>query len=164
MCVNRYIDWGRRHFPDLLIAGLFIGTAIELAVTSVDYDKAIIPFALASAPLLFLRHRFPLAAPTATFGCLVIFGAISNQAGNDLSFPFFCALGAMASFGAAEERRIAYAGLGIAFAAVAYVMHQFHNGLADIPWIVSFFLAAWFVAFFLKSRSRQTEEDRKSVV
>ncbi|HEX7311358.1 MAG TPA: histidine kinase [Gaiellaceae bacterium] len=159
--MNRYIEWGRRNFPDVLITGLIVGTVIELAVTSVDYNKAIIPFALAAAPLLFFRHRFPLAAPTATFICLAIFAAIANQAGNDLSFPFFCALGAMASFGAAEERRIAYAGLFIAFATLAYVMHEFHNGLSDIPWIVIFFLAAWFVAFFLKSRSRQTDELRE---
>jgi signal transduction histidine kinase len=159
--VNRYIDWGRRNFPDLLIAGLLLGTILELAVTSVNYNKAIIPLALAVAPTLFLRHRFPLGAPTAAFALLAAFAAISNQAGNDLSFPFFCALGAMATFGASEERRVAYAGVPIAFATLAYVMHEFHNGLGEIPWIAGFFIAAWCIGFFLSSRSRQTAELRE---
>ena len=28
-------------------------------------------------------------------------------------------------------------------------MLQFHNGLAEIPWISGFFVAAWLVGFFL---------------
>jgi signal transduction histidine kinase len=159
--VNRYIDWGRRNFPDLLIAGLMVGTVLELALTSVDYNNAIIPFALASAPPLFFRHRFPLGAPTATFALLAAFATVANEASNDLSFPFFCALGAMATFGSSEERRIAYTGLPIGFATVAYVVHQFHNGLSEIPWISGFFVAAWFIGFFLSSRSRQTAELRE---
>ena len=158
---NQVFEWGRRNFPDLLIAGLTLGTILELALTSVPYSKAIIPFALVSGPLLFLRHRFPLGAPTATFACLAGFASVSNQAGNDLSFPFFCALGAMASFGAAKERRIAYAGIPICFATVAYVVLQFHNGAGDIPWISGFFIAAWLIGFFLSSRTRQTEELRE---
>jgi signal transduction histidine kinase len=159
--VNRYIEWARGHFPDLLIAGLTLGTILELALTQVDYNKAVIPFALVAGPFLFLRHRFPFGAPTATFAALVGFASVSNQAGNDLSFPFFCAIGAMATFGAAKERRIAYAGIPIAFATVSYVVLQFHNGLGEIPWISGFFVAAWFVGFFLSSRSRQTEELRE---
>src|SRR3954447_12268844 len=49
--VERYIDWGRRNFPDLLIAGLTLGTIIELAVTQVAYNKAVIPAAVVSGPL-----------------------------------------------------------------------------------------------------------------
>jgi signal transduction histidine kinase len=90
-----------------------------------------------------------------------VFAAISNQAGNDLSFPFFCALAAMTTFGASEERRIAFAGAAIAFSTLAYVMHEFHNGLADIPWVTGFFVAAWCIGFFLSSRSRQTAELRE---
>ena len=159
--VNRYVDWGRRNFADLLIAGLTVGTILELALTTVDYNKAVIPVALVSGPLLFLRHRFPFGAPTATFAALALFATVSNLAGNDLSFPFFCALAAMATFGASEERRVAYAGFPIAFATVAYVMHQFHQGLGEIPWVGGFFIAAWFIGFFLSSRSRQTEELRE---
>jgi signal transduction histidine kinase len=159
--VEGYIDWGRRHFADLLIAGLTIGAILELALTSVDYSKASIPFVVAAGPLLFLRHRFPLGAPTATFAALAAFAATSNQAGNNLSFPFFCAIGAMASFGAAKERRIAYAGFAIAFATIAYVIHRFHNGISDIPFIVGVFIAAWCIGFFLSSRSRQTAELRE---
>jgi signal transduction histidine kinase len=158
---DRAIEWCRRNFSDLLIAGLTVGTIGELAFTSVDYPKAIIPFALVAGPLLFLRRRFPLAAPTATFVALAAFAAIAGVPGNDLSFPFFCALGAMATFGASEERRIAYAGAVIAFATLVYVMHEFHNGLSDIPWIAAFFGAAWLVGFFLSSRSRQTAELRE---
>jgi signal transduction histidine kinase len=159
--VNRYIDWGRRNFPDVLIAGLTIGTILELALTSVPYNKWIIPFALVSAPVLFFRRRFPLAAPATTFVSLAAFAAIAGAPGNDLSFPFFCALAAMATFGASEERRVAYAGFVIAFATIGYVSHQFHNGIRDIPWISGFFVAAWFVGFFLSSRSRQTAELRE---
>jgi signal transduction histidine kinase len=159
--VDRYVEWCRRNFADLLIAGLTVGTILELALTSVHYNKAIIPFALLAAPVLFFRRRFPLAAPTATFVLLAAFAAIAGQPGNDLSFPFFCALAAMATFGASEERRIAYAGAVLAFATLAYVMHTFHNGLADIPWITGFFTAAWLVGFFLGSRSRQTAELRE---
>jgi signal transduction histidine kinase len=154
--VNRYIEWGRHHAADVAIAGLTLGTILELAITSVPYDKAIIPFALAAGPVLFLRHRFPLGAPTATFALLAGFAAVSGQAGNDLSFPFFCALAAMATFGASEERRIAYAGIPIAFATLGYVAHQFHNGLSDLPWISGFFMAAWLAGFILSSRARQT--------
>ena len=161
MSVNRYIEWAQKNFADLLIAGLTLGTILELALTQVDYNKAVIPFALVAGPLLFLRHRFPFGAPTATFAALAAFASVSNQAANDLSFPFFCALGAMATFGASKERRIAYAGIPIAFATVAYVMLQFHNGLGEIPRVGGFFLAAWFVGFFLSSRSRQTEELRE---
>jgi signal transduction histidine kinase len=159
--VDRYIEWAQKNFPDLLIAGLTLGTILELALTQVDYNKAVIPFALVSGPLLFLRHRFPLGAPTATFAALAGFASVSNQAGNSLSFPFFCAIGAMATFGASKERRIAYAGIPIAFATVAYVMLQFHQGLGEIPWVAGFFIAAWLVGFFLSKRSRQTEELRE---
>ena len=144
-----------------MIAGLTVGTIVELAVTQVAYNKAVIPVALVSGPLLFLRHRFPFGAPTATFAALALFATVSNPAGNDLSFPFFCAIAAMATFGASEERRIAYSGFPIAFATVAYVMHEFDQGLGEIPWVGGFFIAAWFVGFFLKSRSRQTEELRE---
>jgi signal transduction histidine kinase len=159
--MTRYLDWGRQHAPDLAIAGLTIGTILELAFTSVDYNKAIIPFALAAPPALFLRRRFPLGAPTATFAFLVLFAWVSNQAGNDLSFPFFTAIAAMAIFGASEDRRVAYAGLPIAFAALGYVVHEFHNGIGDVPWIASFFIAAWLAGFILNARSRQTAELRE---
>lgn len=159
--MNRYIEWARRNVPDLAIAALTLGTALELALTSVDYDKAIIPFALVAAPVLFLRRRFPFGAPTATFAALAAFAWAGGISGNDLSFPFFCGLAAMATFGASEERRIAYAGLVIAFATLAYVMHAFHNGLPDIPWITGFFIAAWLTGFILNSRSRQTAELRE---
>ena len=161
MRMNRYTDWARRHAPDLAIAALTVGTILELVLTSVNYNKAIIPFALAAPPVLFFRHRFPLGAPTATFALLVAFAAVSTQPGNDLSFPFFCALAAMAIFGAAEERRVAYAGIPISFAALAYVVHKFHNGAGDIPWIGGFFLAAWLAGFILSARSRQTAELRE---
>jgi signal transduction histidine kinase len=161
VCVNRYFDWARRHVPDLAIVALTVGTILELVFTSVDYNKAIIPFAVAAAPVLLLRRRFPLGAPTATFALIVGFAAVSIQSGTDLSFPFFCALAAMAIFGASDERRVAYAGLPIAFAAVAFVWHKFHNHLSELPWVGGFFLAAWLVGFFLKSRSRQTDELRE---
>ena len=159
--VERYIEWGRRNIADLLIAALTIGTILELAITTVPYNKAIIPFALVSGPLLFLRHRFPFGAPTATFAALALFATISNQPGNDLSFPFFCALAAMVTFGSSRERRITYAGLPIAFATLVYVSHQFHQGVGDLPWIAGFFTAAWLAGFFLSSRTRQTQELRE---
>ena len=78
--VDRYIEWGRKNFPDLLIAGLTLGTALELALTTVPYNNAVIPVALVSGPLLFLRHRFPFGAPTATFAALALYATISNPA------------------------------------------------------------------------------------
>jgi signal transduction histidine kinase len=159
--VDGYITWGQRHFPDLLIAALTVGTILELALTSVDYNKAVIPFALVAAPPLFFRRRFPFGAPTATFVALAAFATVANQAGNDLSFPFFCAIGGMVTFGSSRERRIAYAGIPICFATVAYVMNKFHQGAGDLPWVGGFFLAAWFAGFFLSSRSRQAEELRE---
>jgi signal transduction histidine kinase len=158
---NRYIEWGQKHFPDLLIAVLTVGSMIEVATTSVDYSKAIIPFALLAAPPLFFRRRFPFGAPTATFLMVAGFATVSNRAGNNLSFPFFCAVGAMVTFGAARERRIAYAGIPIGFATVAYVTHQFHQGLGSVPWIAGFFTAAWLAGFFLGSRTRQNAELRE---
>ena len=159
--MNRYMDWGRRNVPDLAIAALTIGTVLELALTTVHYNKAIIPFALASAPVLFFRHRFPLGAPTATFALLAGFAAVSTPAGNNLSFPFFCALAAMAIYGASKERRIAYAGLPIAFATVIYVWHEFDQPYTDLPWVGGFFIAAWLAGFILSARTRQTAELRE---
>jgi signal transduction histidine kinase len=159
--VNRYIDWGRRHAPDLAIAALSVGTILELAFTSVNYNSAIIPFALPAGPVLFFRRRFPLGAPTATFALLAGFASVSTQAGNNLSFPFFCALAAMAIFGASEERRVAYAGFPIAFATVAYVWHKFDQSLSGLPWVGGFFIAAWLAGFILSARTRQTAELRE---
>ena len=76
--------------------------------------------------------------------------------------PFFCALGAMATFGASEERRIAYAGIPIALRD-GRVRH------ARVPTTASArsrgspasSSRAWFVGFFLSSRSRQTDELRE---
>src|SRR5262249_4730481 len=158
--MSRYIDWGRLHAPDLAIAALTVGTILELVFTSVDYNEAIIPFSVLAAPVLFFRHRFPLGAPTATFALIAGFAAVSNQAGNDLSFPFFCGLAAMAIFGASEERRVAYAGIPIALATIAWVMGRFHQSAADLPWVGGFFIAAWLAGFILNSRSRQTAELR----
>jgi signal transduction histidine kinase len=159
--MNRYIDWSRRHVPDLAIAALTVGTFLELGLTSVKYNNAIVPFAVTAAPVLFFRRRFPLGAPTATFALLVGFATVSNQAGNNLSFPFFCALAAMAVFGATEERRIAYAGLPISFVALAWVWHSFGNHASDLPFVAGFFIAAWTAGFILSSRSRQTAELRE---
>jgi signal transduction histidine kinase len=158
---NRFIEWARRNFGNLAITVVSVGTMIELAVTSVPYSKACIPFALVAGPALFFRRRFPLGAPTATFAALIGFATFSNQAGNDLSFPFFCAIAAMVTFGATRERRIAYAGLPIAFATIGYVTHHFHQGVGSVPWIVGFFTAAWLAGFFLSQRSQQTEELRE---
>ena len=36
VCVNRYLDWGRRHVPDLAIVALTVGTILELALPFVD--------------------------------------------------------------------------------------------------------------------------------
>jgi len=159
--MSRYIDWGRLHAPDLAIAALTVGTILELVFTSVDYNEAIIPFSVLAAPVLFFRHRFPLGAPTATFALIAAFAAVSNQAGNDLSFPFFCGLAAMAIFGASEERRVAYAGIPIALATIAWVMGRFHQSAADLPWVGGFFIAAWLAGFILNARSRQTAELRE---
>jgi signal transduction histidine kinase len=160
--VNRFTGWARHNGPDLLIAGLTLGTAIELATTAVDYKPAIIPIVLLAAPLLFLRRRYPLAAPTSTFVLLALFAMIDPGA-KDLSFPFFCALGAAAVFGAANERRIAYAGGGIAFATILFVMHRFQDGLGELAWVTGFFTGAWVVGFTLAARSRQTRELRERV-
>jgi signal transduction histidine kinase len=161
VAVNRYITWGQKHFPDLLIAALTVGSILELVFTPVDYNKWVIPAALLAAPPLFFRRRFPFGAPTATFVVLAVFATISNQAGNNLSFPFFCAIAAMVTYGSARERRIAYAGIPIALATVGYVTHRFHQGAGGLPWVVGFFIAAWLTGFFLSSRSRQTAELRE---
>ena len=158
--MNRAVDWLRNKAGDLLIAALTVGTAFELALTSVDYDRLVIPFALLAGPVLLLRRRFPLAAPTATYAALAIAATIDPSGLNDLSFPFFCALAAMAVFGASEDRRVAYAGIAIALSTLGYVGHKFHNGVSDFAWITGFFLAAWVVGYVLALRARQTSELR----
>ena len=88
----------------------------------------------------FFRRRFPLAAPTATFVCARGVRGDRRPAGQrPLVSVLLRSRERWRPSAPSEERRIAYAGVVIAFATLAYVMHQFHNGLSDIPWIAVFF-------------------------
>jgi len=150
------LNWG-----DLVIAGLTVGTAVELAVTSVDYKPAIVPFALLAAPPLFLRQRLPLAAPAATLAFALAAVTVDPAGTNDLSFIFFVAIAAMVTFGAAPERRIALLGGALGIGVLQYVNYKFGNKPGEFVWITGFFIGAWIIGFTLRVRSDQAKEARQ---
>jgi signal transduction histidine kinase len=148
----------RFNWGDAVIAVLFLGSAIELGVTSVDYKPTAVPFALLAAPPLFLRNRFPLFAPAATFAAAVAMATVDPHGAKDLSLIFFVAIAGMVTFGASAERRDAIAGGAIGLVALTYVNYKFDSGLGSYAWITGFFTAAWLVGFTLRLRQNQATE------
>ena len=159
--MERLRDWVRDYAGDGAIAALWIGTGIELAVTSVPFKAAVVPLVVLAAPPLFLRRRFPLAAPAATFVLGVVAATVDAHATKDLNLFFFIALAAMLVFGLAPERRHAIAGLVIALASLTYINFKFGNHPGDYAFITPFFSAVWLVGFILHSRTHQAKEARE---
>jgi signal transduction histidine kinase len=158
--VNRLIDFARKHFGDAVFVALFIGAEGEAAFSNVHFDR--LPVVLL-APLwtlpLLLRRRFPIGAPTVALLSIATAVAIDPKGNNNLSFPFFSALGAVFVFGGAPERRKAYAGYGISVAVLVFVASVLPNkSVGDYIWPLLLFSAVWAVGFFLASRSQQVAE------
>jgi signal transduction histidine kinase len=158
--VSKVLRIARERFGDAVFIGLAIGGEIEVAVTNVDVEK--LPVALL-APLwalpLLLRRRFPIGAPTFALLAIASTVAIDPKGNNDLSFPFFCALGAVFTFGGIAERRKAYAGGLISIAVILFVASVLPNkGVGDYLWPLFLFSAVWAAGYFLSSRSQQIAE------
>ena len=160
VCVRRPSNRFGLNWGDLVIAGLVIGTVVELLVTSVDYKPGLVPFALLAAPALFLRQRFPLAAPAATFAAAAAMATIDPTAAQDLSLVFFTTLAAMVTCGAAPERRIAVLGGVMGLGALAYFNYTVDNKPGEYAWITGFYIGAWIVGFTLRVRADQAKEAR----
>ena len=158
--MNRALGILRERFGDLVYIALAIGAEIQIAVTHAHVEKlpaaSLAPFW--ALPLL-LRRRFPIGAPT--FALIAIASAvwIDPKGNNSLSFPFFCALGAVFAFGSITERRKAFAGLGIAVAVVVFVASELPNkGAGNFIWPLVLFAAVWSAGYFLSTRSQQIAE------
>jgi signal transduction histidine kinase len=158
--VSKAINFARERFGDGVFLALAIGGEVEVAVTNVHIDR--LPTALLApfwALPLLLRRRFPTGAPTVALFAIAATVAIDPKGNNDLSFPFFCALGAVFVFGGAPERRKAYAGYGISVAVLVFVASVLPNkGVGDYIWPLVLFSAIWAAGFFLSSRSQQLAE------
>src|ERR671924_93142 len=158
--VDRVVNVVRRRFGDAVFIALAIGAEIEVAVTNVDVNKlsAALLAPLWALPLL-LRRRFPIGAPTFALLAIAATVAIDPKGNNNLNFPFFCALGAVFTYGGIVERRKAYAGYGISIAVIAFVSSVLPNkGVGDYLWPLVLFTAVWSAGYFLSSRSQQIAE------
>jgi len=158
--VNKLLDFARKHFGDAVFIALFIGAEGEAVFSNVHFER--LPVVLL-APLwtlpLLLRRRFPIGAPTVALLSIATAVAIDPKGNNNLSFPFFSALGAVFVFGGAPERRKAYAGYGISVAVLVFVASVLPNkSVGDYIWPLLLFSAVWAVGFFLASRSQQVAE------
>ena len=158
--VDRVVDFARRRFGDAVYVGLGIGAEIQIAVTNAHFER--LPAALLAPfwawPLL-LRRRFPIGAPTFALLSIATAVAIDPKGNNHLSFPFFCALGAVFAFGGITERRKAYAGYGISIAVLVFVASMLPNrSVGNYLFPLVLFSAVWAAGFFLSSRSQQIAE------
>ena len=129
----------------------------------VDYNKAIIPFALGGGPFAVLRATASRSARRPRRSSASPIFASDRQPGAATTCRFRSS--APRSDGELRRRRKSGGSPTRAFRSPSRRSRtsctSSTTGSADIPWIVSFFLAAWFVGFFLSSRSRQTERARE---
>lgn len=158
MSVRPLEKWVRQNAGDAVIAAITVYAVGELAITTVPYRPALVPFAVVMAPVLFFRRRFPLLAPSLTFAAGAVMATLDPFAAKNLTFMFFAALVAIVIFGATVERRLAVAGGVIALCALTYINYKFGNRPSDYAFITPFFTGAWVVGFILSSRTRQARE------
>jgi signal transduction histidine kinase len=154
----------RAHYVDLGILTLAIGYEIELAVTRVHYDAAVLiplsPFA--AAPLL-ARRRYPLGAPLVVFASFALAAAFGPHGFKDVNTPFFCALAAAMVTGAIPELRRALAGVGIAVGTIIWVQTRLGpNKVGDYLGTTILFGIAWLAGFLLSKggRAARAAEER----
>jgi signal transduction histidine kinase len=158
---DRLLEWAKRYAGDLAIVAISIGTFIEIATTTTQYKPVLIPLTLFMAPALLFRRQFPLAAPSITLAAVAIAVAVDPTGVKNVGFFFYSALAATVTLGATVERRIAFAGGAMSLALITWVNYKFGNKASDYAYMTSFFAAAWFVGFILRSRTHQASEARE---
>jgi len=151
----------QRYWLDLLVVGASTLAAIEV-IFRLSGDTKLHGPTWVFAPLVFLfaipllaRRRWAFGAPAAVFAVGV---AISLYNGTLATYTFGNFLGVLAAtfmFGMVWEREKRVAGLGIALAAAAFVVHNDpKQGIGDFAFIAFTFTIAWFVGFALGGQLR----------
>ena len=78
--MTRILAFARHSAVDAIITGLTLAAAVELTVTSVDYDRRIVPFYLLVGPALFFRRLLPVRGAAVAFALLATVATIDPGA------------------------------------------------------------------------------------
>jgi signal transduction histidine kinase len=155
----------REYWFELLIAAMAIASMIELVIWR-DYSGApttplwfsLFAIAVLVAPL-FVRRRFPFAAPAAYW---ILAAAFTFVDGLLITFPdSLTVVGIATAFllGNLRDRRLAAIGLVIVTASIVIVVYNI-PGPQPVSWLIFIplrFIAAWVAGYALRERSEQAE-------
>ena len=152
----------REYWFDVLIVAGAIAGAIEIAVGRNSPDAPDLPLALSMALeagltlILLARRRFPFAAPA---GMLVAGTALSFVDGRLIPYSFAGFIGAIAAaflLGSLADRRQAFIGLAITFAALVVIVgNDPERSAGDFIFIPLVFGIAWLTGYGLTRRLEQ---------
>jgi signal transduction histidine kinase len=152
----------RRYWFDLAIVGMAVLAAMEI-VFRLSSDAELdgptwlfAPWAALFVLPLLARRRFPFGAPAAVFA-IGIAGSLWNGALATYSFGnFLGVITATFLFGMLFQRERSAIGLGIAYAAAAFVVHNDpKQGLGDFFFICFTFTIAWLAGLALGGQLRK---------
>ena len=152
----------REYWFDVLIVAGAIAGAIEIAVGRNSPDAPDLPLALSMAVeagltlILLGRRRFPFAAPA---GMLVAGTALSFVDGRLIPYSFAGFIAAIAAaflLGSLADRRQAFIGLAITFAALVVIVgNDPERSAGDFIFIPLVFGIAWLTGYGLTRRLEQ---------
>ena len=152
----------REYWFDVLIVAGAIAGAIEIAVGRNSRDAPDLPLALSMAVeagltlILLGRRRFPFAAPA---GMLVAGTALSFVDGRLIPYSFAGFIAAIAAaflLGSLADRRQAFIGLAITFAALVVIVgNDPERSAGDFIFIPLVFGIAWLTGYGLTRRLEQ---------
>jgi signal transduction histidine kinase len=164
--VRRLSLLAREFWIDALICAALIGL-LSISVRAPDPHGAEGPawldvlISLGVCLPLFMRRRYPMAAPLAALGVVAVASFFAGKFVNN-AFPFFAvAIGISAWFGMRPDRRQAIAGWAALqiTAVVAGVVD--HSPAGDYVWTFVTTSIAWIVGFALGQRLRATDVTRR---
>ncbi len=166
--MSRHWPFVRRYAFDALVVAVALEGMLEIAIRQDAADApettpwlAVPAIGLVVLPLLG-RHRFPAAAPAATWlvasvlsfldGELVVFSASATIAGIAASFLL----------GNLRNGMQARIGLGVVLAASGLVVYNSPHSAAELVFTPLLFGVGWLAGFVLRERAEQAEaaEDR----
>jgi signal transduction histidine kinase len=169
--VKRLWSLGPRYWFDALlvvgigvsIAGAVVGQGREHGPGGPLWVDVILPFIIVGP--LFLRRRYPLGAPLAVGGGVVIASFADNSLVPFDLVPFLA--GASAVFLLAQRRdpRQAVAGLAMAVGVEAVVVHNDPRGqIGQLVFVSLLFAVVWIVGFSLGRKFAEADEARERAV
>jgi signal transduction histidine kinase len=150
----------RRHWFDLVIVGIAILAAVEVAFHLDDSDGKLTgptwlyaPWAAAMILPLLARRRYPFGAPAAVFVIGVVGSVVDGKLTTYTFGDFVGVLAASFLFGMLFQRDRSLMGLGIALGAAAFVVHNDPTqGLGDFGFIAFVLTIAWLAGLALGSQ------------